>query len=291
MAIKSLPQNQGIESAVLCATHRKQPEGLPGALRLGENLSFTWRLGHLSSLCPEEVPPQPIPASLREMRFVFLVVLVHSPSAANRETDIGMVLGQEIEMKERCGWAGTDPLYVAYHDDEWGVPAHDDRHLFEMLVLEGAQAGLSWSTILKKREGYREAFDHFDIATVAAYTQDDVDRLLGNPCIVRNRLKIQSAIKNAIAVIEIQREFGSLDAYLWQFVDGSPRQNAWRSLADVPAKTEQSDAMSKALKKRGMSFVGSTICYAFMQAVGMVNDHVTSCDRHAEIRDQISRTS
>ena len=186
-------------------------------------------------------------------------------------------------MTERCGWAGNDPLYMAYHDNEWGVPAHDDRHLFEMLVLEGAQAGLSWSTILNKREGYRKAFENFDIATVAAYTQDDVDRLLANPGIVRNRLKIQSAIKNAKAVLEIQRAFGSLDAYLWRFVDGVPRQNAWRSLADVPATTEQSDSMSKALKKRGMSFVGSTICYAFMQAVGMVNDHVTTCYRHAEL--------
>ena len=191
-------------------------------------------------------------------------------------------------MTERCGWAGTDPLYVAYHDEEWGVPAHDDRHLFEMLVLEGAQAGLSWSTILNKREGYREAFDGFDIETVAAYAQDDVDRLLVNPGIVRNRLKIQSAIKNAKAVLEIQKEYGSLDAYLWQFVDGSPRQNAWATLADVPATTEQSDAMSKALKKRGMGFVGSTICYAFMQAVGMVNDHVVTCYRHAELQVQPS---
>ena len=191
-------------------------------------------------------------------------------------------------MTKRCGWAGTDPRYVAYHDSEWGVPAHDDRHLFEMLVLEGAQAGLSWSTILNKRDGYREAFDNFEIATVATYTQDDIDRLLANPGIVRNRLKIRSAIRNAQAVLEIQKEFGSLDAYLWQFVDGSPRQNAWGSLADVPAKTEQSDAMSKALKKRGMSFVGSTICYAFMQAVGMVNDHVTSCYRHAELQAQPS---
>ena len=188
-----------------------------------------------------------------------------------------------METKTRCGWGGTDPLYLAYHDDEWGVPVHDDRHLFEMLVLEGAQAGLSWSTILKKRAAYREAFDGFDIATVAGYEQADIDRLLANPGIVRNRLKIQSAIKNARAVLEIQTEFGSLDAFLWQFVDGVPRQNAWQSLSEIPAKTAESDAMSKTLKKRGLSFVGSTICYAFMQAVGMVNDHVTSCYRYAQV--------
>jgi DNA-3-methyladenine glycosylase I len=190
---------------------------------------------------------------------------------------------KEDAMKTRCEWCGTDPLYVAYHDDEWGQPAHDDRHLFEMLVLEGAQAGLSWSMILKKREGYREAFDHFEIETVAAYTPKDVERLLANPGIVRNRLKIESAIKNARAVMELQSEFGTLDAYLWQFVGGAPKQNAWKTLADVPAETSESQAMSKALKKRGFNFVGPTICYAFMQAVGMVNDHVVECYRHREL--------
>ena len=186
-------------------------------------------------------------------------------------------------MKTRCEWCGTDPLYVAYHDDQWGVPVHEDRALFEMLVLEGAQAGLSWSTILKKREGYREAFEGFEIAKVAAYTEEDVTRLLANPGIVRNRLKVQSAIKNARAVLEIHREMGSLDTYLWQFVDGTPIQNAWKSLSDIPAETVESKAMSKAMKKRGFSFVGPTICYAFMQAVGMVNDHVTGCYRYREL--------
>ncbi|MFC2078845.1 DNA-3-methyladenine glycosylase I [Candidatus Bipolaricaulota bacterium] len=188
-------------------------------------------------------------------------------------------------MKIRCEWAGTDPLYVAYHDSEWGVPAHDDRHLFEMLILEGAQAGLSWSTILKKREGYREAFDGFDVEKVAAYSQRDIDRLLADPGIVRNRLKIESAIKNARGVLAIQEEFGSLDDYFWRFVDGKPRQNTCASMADLPAKTEQSEAMSKDLKKRGFNFVGPTICYAFMQAVGMVNDHTTDCYRYRELSE------
>ncbi len=190
-------------------------------------------------------------------------------------------------MKTRCEWSGTDPLYVAYHDDEWGVPVHEDQHLFEMLILEGAQAGLSWRTILNKREGYRKAFDNFDIKTVAAYEQSDVDRLMTSPGIVRNRLKIESAIKNARGSLAIQDEFGSLDAYLWQFVDGEPRQNAWRSMAEVPAQTEQSAAMSKALKKRRFNFVGPTICYAFMQAIGMVNDHTTDCFRYREISEII----
>jgi len=163
------------------------------------------------------------------------------------------------------------------------VPVHDDRHLFEMLVLEGAQAGLSWSTILKKREAYRRAFSGFDIAAVASYTQDDVARLLADPSIVRNRLKVEAAIKNARGVLEIQEESGSLDSFLWQFVGGSPKQNAWTSLAELPVQTEESVAMSKALKKRGFGFVGPTICYAFMQAVGMVNDHVTTCYRYREL--------
>ena len=185
--------------------------------------------------------------------------------------------------KTRCGWAGIDPTYVAYHDEEWGVPVHDDRLLFEFLVLEGAQAGLSWSTILNKREGYRKAFDGFDIERVAAYSESDIERLLANPGIVRNRLKIASAIKNARGVLEIQKEFGSLDAYLWQFVGGVTKQNAWKMLSEIPAQTEESIAMSKALKKRGFNFVGPTISYAFMQAVGMVNDHVTSCYRFREL--------
>ncbi len=181
----------------------------------------------------------------------------------------------------RCGWCGDDPLYIEYHDHEWGVPAHDDRHLFEMLILEGAQAGLSWITILRKRENYRAAFDGFDAARVAAYTAHDVHRLLADPGIVRNRLKIEAAIRNARGVLALQEEYGSLDRYLWRYVDHAPIQSACRTLAEVPASTAISTAMSKDLRKRGFNFVGPTICYAFMQAVGMVNDHVTGCHRHA----------
>jgi DNA-3-methyladenine glycosylase I len=187
-------------------------------------------------------------------------------------------------MNIRCKWAGNDSLYVCYHDEQWGVPVHGDQSLFEMLILEGAQAGLSWRTILNKRSAYREAFDQFDIATVAAYGQRDVDRLMADAGIVRNRLKIESAIKNARGTLAIQDEFESLDAYLWQFVDGHPLQNAWDAMSDVPAKTKQSEAMSKALKKRGFNFVGPTICYAFMQAVGMVNDHTIDCFRHSQLQ-------
>lgn len=186
-------------------------------------------------------------------------------------------------MTTRCQWAGTDPLYVAYHDLEWGVPVHDDRLLFEFLVLEGAQAGLSWATILKKRAAYRAAFDGFDPAIVAAYDDAKVAELLANPGIVRNRAKIASAIGNARAFLAVQQEFGSFDAYIWQFVDGRPRQNSWRSLAEIPASTPESEAMSKDLRKRGFIFVGSTICYAHMQATGMVNDHLVDCFRYADV--------
>ncbi len=187
-------------------------------------------------------------------------------------------------MIHRCEWCGTDPFYVAYHDEEWGVPVHDDRLLFEFLILEGAQAGLSWSTILKKRENYRKAFDNFEVECVAAYNDADKQRLLADAGIVRNRLKIDSAIRNARAVLRIREEFGSLDSYLWSFVDGTPVQNAWTSMAELPASTALSDRMSKDLKKRGFNFVGSTICYAFMQAVGMVNDHTTDCFRYREVQ-------
>jgi len=186
-------------------------------------------------------------------------------------------------MKTRCEWCGTDPLYVTYHDEEWGVPAHDDRHLFEMLILEGAQAGLSWSTILKKRENYRKAFHGFDWEKIAKYGKRDFERLMGDAGIVRNQLKIESVIRNAKGTLAIREEFGSLDAYLWGFVEGVPVQNTWKSMAELPAKTELSDALSKDLKKRGFNFVGSTICYAFMQAVGMVNDHVVGCWRYGEL--------
>jgi DNA-3-methyladenine glycosylase I len=188
-------------------------------------------------------------------------------------------------MENRCEWCGSEPLYVAYHDNEWGIPVHDDQLLFEFLILEGAQAGLSWLTILKKRENYRKAFHAFDVERVAKYTKADVARLLADAGIVRNRLKIESAIKNARGVLGIQEEYGSLDSYLWRYVDGIPRQNAWKSMAEIPAKTELSDTMSRDLKKRGLNFVGSTICYAFMQAVGMANDHTTDCFRHKEIKD------
>ncbi len=184
----------------------------------------------------------------------------------------------------RCPWCGSDPLYRDYHDREWGLPVHDDRHLFEMLVLEGAQAGLSWLTILKKRQNYRLAFANFEIEKVASYTAEDCRRLLADPGIVRNRLKIESAVKNACSALLIQEEFGSLAAYLWQYVGSRPRQNGWQSMAQIPARTEQSDAMARDLKKRGFNFVGSTICYAFMQSVGMVNDHLTGCYRYEEIR-------
>jgi DNA-3-methyladenine glycosylase I len=187
-------------------------------------------------------------------------------------------------MKNRCKWAGSDPLYIAYHDNEWGIPIHDDRLLFEFLILEGAQAGLSWLTILKKRENYRKAFHSFDCETVATYSECEVDRLLADAGIVRNRLKITSAIQNARGVLTIQKEFGSLNAYLWRYVDGIPKQNEWRSMADLPAKTDVSELMSKDLKKRGFNFVGPTICYAFMQAAGMVNDHTTDCFRYEEIK-------
>lgn len=178
---------------------------------------------------------------------------------------------------QRCPWCEGDDLYIKYHDEEWGIPSHDDRHLFEMLILEGAQAGLSWLTILRKRENYRAAFDQFDAKKIARYTPRKVEQLLANPGIVRNRLKIESTIRNAKGTLAIRDEFGSLDAYLWRFVDRTPIQNKWKSMNEVPVTTSQSDAMSKDLKKRGFNFVGSTICYAFMQAVGMVNDHLVSC--------------
>lgn len=183
----------------------------------------------------------------------------------------------------RCRWAEGEQ-YIAYHDREWGVPVHDDRLLFEYLTLEGAQAGLSWITILKKRENYRLAFDQFVPSVVATYGQEKQNRLLADAGIVRNRLKIQSTIDNAKALLTVQQEFGSFDTFVWQFVENRPRQNRWQDFSEVPARTAESDAMSKELKRQGFRFVGTTICYAFMQAVGMVNDHVISCFRHAELR-------
>jgi len=182
----------------------------------------------------------------------------------------------------RCSWAGTDPRMIAYHDEEWGVPVHEDRLLFEFLSLEGAQAGLSWSTILNKRDAYRDAFANFDPARVARFDRRRIERLLTNAGIVRNRLKIESAVSNARAFLEVQREHGSFDRFVWGFVDGAPRVNRWRRLGSVPARTAQSDALSAALAQRGFRFVGSTICYAFMQATGLVNDHLVTCFRYAK---------
>lgn len=187
-------------------------------------------------------------------------------------------------MSKRCMWVGEDPLMIEYHDDEWGVPVHDDRHFFEKIVLDGAQAGLSWRTILHKRENYRNAFDNFDPQKVAQYDDQKYQALLQNPGIVRNRLKVASAITNAQAFLVIQSEFGSFDRYIWQFVGDTPIQNAWQTWEDVPATSPESDALSKDLKKRGFKFVGSTICYAFMQAAGLVNDHTVDCFRHSELQ-------
>lgn len=189
-----------------------------------------------------------------------------------------------METKQRCDWCGTDPIYVTYHDEEWGVPIYDDKLLFAKLILDGAQAGLSWITILKKRDNYWAAFDQFDPYEIATYDETKIEELMGNAGIVRNRLKINAAIKNARGYIDIVESEGSFSDYLWSFVDGKPVQNKWRTKADVPTETEQSRAMSKALKKRGFSFVGPTIVYAFMEAVGMVNDHTTTCFRHMEVQ-------
>ncbi|WZL74573.1 DNA-3-methyladenine glycosylase I [Clostridiaceae bacterium 35-E11] len=186
-------------------------------------------------------------------------------------------------MNIRCQWAGKDPLYVHYHDHEWGVPIHDDKKLFEFLILEGAQAGLSWITILKKRENYRKAFDDFHAEKIACYDDQKIEALLSNKGIIRNRRKVEAAIENAKAFLAVQEEFGSFDKYIWQFVEGVPKKNAWNTIKAVPAVTKESQKMSKDLKKRGFKFVGPTICYAFMQAVGMVNDHIIDCFRYDEI--------
>ncbi len=182
----------------------------------------------------------------------------------------------------RCAWARS-PLMTQYHDEEWGTPTYDDQTLFEFLILEGAQAGLSWETVLKKRAAYRAAFDQFDASRIAAYGEEKIAELLNNANIIRNRLKIAAAIQNAKATLAIRDEFGSFAAYIWQFVGGQPKENAWHTLTEIPAQTPESDAMSRALKKRGFTFVGSTICYAFMQATGMVNDHTIDCFRHSQV--------
>ncbi|MCP5158178.1 MAG: DNA-3-methyladenine glycosylase I [Gammaproteobacteria bacterium] len=188
-------------------------------------------------------------------------------------------------MQTRCAWCMTDLLYQAYHDHEWGVPAHDDRRLFEMLILEGAQAGLNWLTILRKREHYRRAFAGFDPACIAGYGQEQIARLLADPGIVRNRRKVEAAIKNARAFLAVQEQHGTFDTFLWCYVDGRPLQNTWRSLAEIPAYTPKAERISRDLKQLGFAFVGPTICYAFMQAVGMVNDHTIDCFRHQELQE------
>jgi DNA-3-methyladenine glycosylase I len=185
--------------------------------------------------------------------------------------------------QSRCSWCLGHPLYVEYHDDEWGIPEHDDDRLFEKLILDGVQAGLSWLTILKKREGYRRAFDGFDAGKIARYSEKKIARLLADPGIVRNRLKVNAAVTNARAYLKLKEELGSFDRFLWQFVEGHTRLNRWKTLKQLPARTRESDAMSRALRERGFKFVGSTICYAFMQAVGMVNDHLISCFRYQEL--------
>jgi len=186
-------------------------------------------------------------------------------------------------MKARCSWAGTDPIYIKYHDTEWGVPLHDDRKLFEFLMLDGFQAGLSWITILKKRSNYRKAFDHFDPEKIAAYNLRRVKTLMSDKGIVRNKLKIEAAVKNASAFLVVQKEFGSFNDYIWRFTGGKTIKNAWKTMADIPAQTKASAEMSQDLKKRGFKFVGPTICYAFMQAAGMVNDHVVDCFRYHQV--------
>jgi DNA-3-methyladenine glycosylase I len=191
---------------------------------------------------------------------------------------------KESGMNERCGWARGDQLLIDYHDEEWGVPLHDDRLLFEFLVLEGFQAGLSWLTILRKRENYRKAFERFDPTVVAQYDEEKIDELMQDTGIVRNRLKIRAAIDNARAFLDVQDEFGSYNAYIWQFVGGGPIQNEWRHLKEIPSKSTESKAMSQDLKRRRFKFVGPTICYAFMQAVGMVNDHTVDCYRQRQLR-------
>lgn len=185
-----------------------------------------------------------------------------------------------VKPLKRCGWCGEDPLYCQYHDDEWGVPVYDEQKQFEFLILEGAQAGLSWITVLRKREAYREAFDQFDPVKIARYSEAKKTKLLQNPGIIRNKLKIESVVRNAKAYLALKEQGENFSEFLWQFVGGKPRQNRWRSLSEIPASTPESDAMSKALKQRGFNFVGTTICYAHMQATGMVNDHLISCHRH-----------
>ena len=205
-------------------------------------------------------------------------------NTTNKPTTANNIKSLSLSSKPpvRCGWCGTDELYCQYHDEEWGVPVYDDQKMFEFLILEGAQAGLSWITVLRKREAYRKAFDHFDPVKIARYSEAKKAKLLLNPGIIRNRLKIESVVRNARAYLDLQEQGESFSDFLWQFVGGKPKQNRRRTLADIPASTPESDAMSKELKKRGFNFVGTTICYAHMQATGMVNDHLVSCHRYKD---------
>jgi len=196
----------------------------------------------------------------------------------------GTLTKAKFLMKKRCDWANSNPLETAHHDEEWGVPAHDDRFLFEMLILEGAQSGLSWATILKKRDGYLKAFDNFDAVKIARYSDKKIEKLLQNSEIVRHKLKINATVVNAKKFLEIQKEYGSFDRYMWSFVNGKPINNSWKKGSDVPTTSSESDKMSKELKKKGFKFIGSTTCYAYMQAVGMVNDHLVSCFRYADVK-------
>ncbi len=209
-----------------------------------------------------------------------------SPDPRRDDRPVARGVGTERNnaLKRRCEWSGSDPLYLDYHDIEWGVPLHEDHRLFEMLLLEGVQAGLSWITVLRKRDAYRQAFDRFDPETISRYDEARIRALLQNPGIIRNRLKIQASVVNAQAFLGVVKEFGSFDRYIWRFVENRPIQNHWTCLQDIPSRTPESDAMSKDLKEKGFKFVGSTICYAFMQAVGMVNDHPTYCFRHKEVK-------
>ncbi len=208
------------------------------------------------------------------------------PSTSDFYNDhVAKGIEMEIEYKERCPWCGEDPLYMAYHDREWGVPVYDDDKMFEFLILEGAQAGLSWITILRRRESYREAFDGFDPEIVACYEKEKIQALMNDSGIIRNRRKIESAVRNAQAFLAVQQEFGSFDHYIWRFVGGSPIQNSWKTIGEIPVITKEAEFLSRDLKKRGFSFVGPTICYAHMQATGMVNDHLTNCFRYHEVAE------
>ncbi len=198
----------------------------------------------------------------------------------------GLIFPNEAKIMKRCEWGNKDEFERSYHDKEWGVPIHDDGNLFEFLILEGAQAGLSWSTILRKREGYRKAFDNFNARKISRYSRADVSRLIANPEIIRNKLKINATITNARAFLKVQEQFGSFDRYIWQFVNGKPIQNSWKKMTDIPSSSLEAETMSKDLRKRGFKFVGATICYAFMQAVGMVNDHVLECFRYKELKNK-----